>query len=329
MNRYDHDQSEWLTRKRLIDPKLKDWGWAVVPFGSPDSAGRRGCYAITEYPTANGPADYALVSDGKVLGIVEAKKLTLGPQGVLTQAERYARGGGWRVRLRWPPRPFLYSTNGEVIWFHDVRHPLNRSRKISAFHTPAALQEMLGRDFDAALCCTRRQHPMTSAAAAVPDRGQRGRRAGHRGPEAPHARGHGDRHRQDLHDGQPDLPADEVRRRPADPLPGGPPCAGRPGRAGLRRLRAGAGPEVRPRSTRSTASGFRRRTSTRTRSSTPRCLPNVVPDRPEARPCLRLRLHHPAHGHQPLRPAGRHSARATRRSTTTPSSSTSPSTPST
>ena len=152
MDRHDHDQSEWLTRKRLIDPKLKDWGWAVVPFGSPDSAGRRGCYAITEYPTAHGPADYALVSDGKVLGIVEAKKLTLGPQGVLTQAERYARGlpaGGFDFDgLR---APFLYSTNGEVIWFHDVRHPLNRSRKISAFHTPAALQELLGRDFDASL----------------------------------------------------------------------------------------------------------------------------------------------------------------------------------
>ena len=44
--------------------------------------------------------------------------------------------------------PFLYSTNGEVIWFHDVRHPLHRSRRTADFHTPAALQEMLGRDFE-------------------------------------------------------------------------------------------------------------------------------------------------------------------------------------
>jgi type I restriction enzyme R subunit len=35
--------------------------------------------AITEFETANGPADYALCVDGAVLGIVEAKKLTLGP----------------------------------------------------------------------------------------------------------------------------------------------------------------------------------------------------------------------------------------------------------
>ena len=45
--------------------------------------------------------------------------------------------------------PFLYSSNGEVIWFHDVRHPLNRSRLVSHFHTPTALREMQTRDFDA------------------------------------------------------------------------------------------------------------------------------------------------------------------------------------
>src|SRR5262249_22549924 len=108
-------------------------------------------HAVTEYATVNGPADYALFVAGQPLGVVEAKKLTLGPQNVLTQAERYARGvadspfrfGEFRV-------PFLYATNGEVLWFHDVRHALNRSRRIAAFHTPDALQEMLARDFDGA-----------------------------------------------------------------------------------------------------------------------------------------------------------------------------------
>src|SRR5262249_39060555 len=76
--------------------------------------------------------------------IVEAKKLTLGPQNALTQAERYAKGvagspfdfGGYRV-------PFLYSTNGEAVWFQDARHRLNQSRRVAHFHTPAALQELL------------------------------------------------------------------------------------------------------------------------------------------------------------------------------------------
>ncbi len=84
--------------------------------------------------------------------MVEAKKLTVGPEGVLTQAERYSRG------IRQQPRylgeygvPFLYSTNGERIRFHDVRRELNRSRDVSAFHTPDALRELLDRDFDSEL----------------------------------------------------------------------------------------------------------------------------------------------------------------------------------
>src|SRR5208283_298061 len=89
---------------------------------------------------------------GQILGVVEAKKLTLGPQEVLIQAERYSRGvsaspfdfNGFRV-------PFLYSTNGEMIWHHDVRHALNRSHQIAAFHTPDAMREFLGRNVDNAI----------------------------------------------------------------------------------------------------------------------------------------------------------------------------------
>ena len=47
--------------------------------------------------------------------------------------------------------PFLYSTNGEVIWHHDIRYALNRSRQIARFHTPEALSEILNRDVEAAL----------------------------------------------------------------------------------------------------------------------------------------------------------------------------------
>jgi type I restriction enzyme R subunit len=144
-------EPERQTRKRRIDPRLKAAGWRVVPFveGKPLEDYGAGA-AVEEFETANGPADYALCDDGQVLGVVEAKKVTLGPQGVLTQAERYSQGvtqspssfgDGFRV-------PFLYSTNGEVLWFHDVRQSLNRSRRIDAFHTPAALRELNGRDLD-------------------------------------------------------------------------------------------------------------------------------------------------------------------------------------
>jgi type I restriction enzyme, R subunit len=142
-------ESEKQTRKRRIDPQLRDRGWAIAPY---DPARPLSWYqnsAIEEFPTANGPADYALCVDGAILGVIEAKKVTLGPQNVLTQAQRYSRGlvnspmnyDGHRA-------PFLYSTNGEVIWFQDARHQLNRSRKVIQFHTPDALREMFARSFE-------------------------------------------------------------------------------------------------------------------------------------------------------------------------------------
>jgi type I site-specific restriction endonuclease len=69
------NNSEWLTRKRLIDPKLKAAGWRIVPFdpGAPLVSYER-C-AVEEVETEHGPADYALCVGGQILGIVEAKKL--------------------------------------------------------------------------------------------------------------------------------------------------------------------------------------------------------------------------------------------------------------
>lgn len=156
--------SEWLTRKKLIDAQLRKAGWRVVPHAPGTPLAKFDRCAIEEYPTESGPADYALCGAGQILGIVEAKKLTLGPQNVLSQAERYSRGlleshfnfDGFRV-------PFLYSTNGEVIWHHDVRHQMNRSRQIAHFHTPEALREFLGRDLDGAygkVLLTPNDHPL-------------------------------------------------------------------------------------------------------------------------------------------------------------------------
>jgi type I restriction enzyme, R subunit len=158
--------SEKLTREQVIDQRLVDAGWRIVPARQFDASKPLSSFdrcAIEEYATDNGPADYALCAEGEIVGIVEAKKLTLGPQNVLSQAERYSKGvkssplnfRGFRV-------PFLYSTNGEVIWYHDIRHELSRSRRIAGFHTPEALSELLRRDFDAAcdkVLSTPNDHP--------------------------------------------------------------------------------------------------------------------------------------------------------------------------
>src|SRR5688500_11937374 len=89
-------ESEAQTRKRRIDGSLENAGWEIVPFSEGLNLGGLRCHAVEELPTTHGPADYALFVEGALLGVVEAKKLSLGPQNVLMQAERYSRGATQR-----------------------------------------------------------------------------------------------------------------------------------------------------------------------------------------------------------------------------------------
>ncbi len=129
-------EQEKQTRRQRINPRLRAAGWEVVPFDHTTPMDAHDKAAIEEFETANGPADYALCNEGRTLGVLEAKKVTLGPQGVLVQAERYSKGIDQVPKYQGEfGAPFLYSTNGEVVWFHDVRNQLNRSRRVSGFHT--------------------------------------------------------------------------------------------------------------------------------------------------------------------------------------------------
>jgi type I restriction enzyme R subunit len=148
------------TRWRRIDPKLRASGWAIAEAGDSKLDELTVPTALPELSTFDGPADYALCAEGRVVGVVEAKKLTIGPEGVLTQAERYSRGIRQQPRFRGEYGvPFLYSTNGERIRFHDVRREYSRSRWVSRFHTPDALSELLSRDVDAELAALRALSP--------------------------------------------------------------------------------------------------------------------------------------------------------------------------
>jgi type I restriction enzyme R subunit len=141
-------EAERETREQRINPRLDRAGWDVRHHKI-DWASLREPAALEEFPTASGPADYMLADCGQVLGAVEAKKVGIGPQEVLGQAKRYSKGisqepvygDGYRV-------PFLYSTNGEEIWFLDARHSLNTRRQLAGFHTPGALHELLTRNYE-------------------------------------------------------------------------------------------------------------------------------------------------------------------------------------
>ncbi len=135
---------EWKTRKDRIDKKLSA-SWNIIKYSPDLNFASLTNHAIEEFPTANGPADYAFFVNGKLLGFLEAKKVAVDPQNVLEQAKRYSKGISNDFHKDEYGVPFLYSSNGELIWHLDIRDSKNVSRRISNFHTPQALKELFNR----------------------------------------------------------------------------------------------------------------------------------------------------------------------------------------
>jgi len=123
--------------------------------------------AIAEWPTANGPADYALFVGTKLVGFVEAKRKRKNVSAAIDQAERYASGlnrldGGEVVGGPWHgfAVPFVFAANGRAylkqietesgIWFRDTRRPTNLRRALVDWPTPDGLLGKLEVDEGAA-----------------------------------------------------------------------------------------------------------------------------------------------------------------------------------
>jgi type I restriction enzyme R subunit len=170
------DLDEAATRA-IIDARLRARGWDADTEKLRHAAGLRPvkgrAMAIAEWPTANGPADYALFVGLTCVGVVEAKRSRKKVSAAVDQAGRYASGfladagvdvpagGPWAAqtgRTATPPYrvPFLFATNGRPyikqietqsgIWFRDVRDPTNLRRALSDWPTPEGLLAQLGMD---------------------------------------------------------------------------------------------------------------------------------------------------------------------------------------
>lgn len=164
----DLDEAE---TRVLIDQQLRDSGWEVDTRTLRHDAGVRPAkdrnMAIAEWPTASGPADYALFVGTMLVGVVEAKRKRKNVSAAIDQAERYSvgikanddvsfAGGPWGEHRA----PFVFAANGRAyfkqietesgIWFRDVRRRANHRRALVAWPTPAGLTGLLEVDQDAA-----------------------------------------------------------------------------------------------------------------------------------------------------------------------------------
>jgi type I restriction enzyme R subunit len=116
------DLDEAATRA-MVDQQLRDAGWEADTLTLRHSAGIRPAkgrnIAIAEWPTASGPADYALFVGTTLVGVVEAKRKRKNVSAAIDQAERYSvgiaansdfafAGGPWADHKV----PFVFAANG-------------------------------------------------------------------------------------------------------------------------------------------------------------------------------------------------------------------------
>ena len=157
--------------RALIDQQLRDSGWEAdtkemrYASGTRPVKGRN--LAIAEWPTASGPADYALFADLTLVGVVEAKRRRKNVSAAIDQAERYSRGIGARDNFAfsggpWGDHkvPFVFAANGRSylkqietesgIWFRDTRRSANHRRALVTCPTPEGLSGQLEINQDAA-----------------------------------------------------------------------------------------------------------------------------------------------------------------------------------
>jgi len=170
----DLDESE---TRALIDQQLRDRGWEADTTSLRHAAGVRpakgGNMAIAEWPTANGPADYALFVDTKLMGVVEAKRRRKNVSAAVDQAERYSAGitasAGAILAGPWGDQkvPFVFAANGRSylkqietesgIWFRDTRRSANHRRALVDWPTPSGLTGLLEVDQDASTAALKSQ----------------------------------------------------------------------------------------------------------------------------------------------------------------------------
>ena len=143
---------EQIAREK-IDRMFADAGWAVVNRDnySPEIS----AVAIEEgLMKGNCEADYLLFINGKAVGVLEAKRREVDVTAsiVADQAEHYAKSVPNWCQAWFNPLPLAYVSNGNELYFRDLRNPDSQYESLKKIHTPKEITRLLGiNDYYAAL----------------------------------------------------------------------------------------------------------------------------------------------------------------------------------
>ena len=139
---------EALARQE-IDRQLHACGWLVQSRGDMNIHAGPGI-AVREFPLKTGFADYLLYVDGKVAGVIEAKREGHTLKGVELQSSKYTLGlpDGLPVHRKGAPGapqplPFAYESTGVETQFTNALEPDARSRPVFSFHRPEELLRLV------------------------------------------------------------------------------------------------------------------------------------------------------------------------------------------
>ncbi|RGP47956.1 hypothetical protein AWH04_25100 [Rhodococcus erythropolis] len=130
----------------MIDKQLTEAGWVIQDYTDVNPTAGLGV-AVREFRLSTGYADYILYVDGRIVGVIEAKREGTPLVGVEWQTGKYAVGlrkqdqlAAWR---RGEPLPFLYESTGSETRFTNRLDPKPRSREVFAFAQPRTIKDWM------------------------------------------------------------------------------------------------------------------------------------------------------------------------------------------
>lgn len=129
--------------RQRIDEMLQNAGWVVQDRDKVNLRAGRGI-ALREFSVRTGAADYVLLVERKVVGVVEAKPSGHTLLGVREQSAKYLDALDDYMPAR-TPLPFHYETTGVETRFTSYLDPVPRSRPVLSFHQPETLRACLAQ----------------------------------------------------------------------------------------------------------------------------------------------------------------------------------------